>query len=188
MHDDPLYLLLVEIRRDVAQLTLLVNQVRDENVDVETRIQKMLLQLRAQDAARIRGYEAEIDRIVTKRVSSLPGGGYTAGSLPDRLFIVVIIIAYCVATFVGGMAFDTYRSRLQTALGYPLLLRDVTDAATDITTQQGDVDAWTEILEDNRGRMASVMRECERTTQTTTRDKTYCTVHLLRNPGRRQSE
>ncbi|GEM18342.1 hypothetical protein [Gluconobacter oxydans] len=183
--DDPVYVVVHDLREQVQHLTLLVLQLREGNLHTTQQLNTTLERLRKQDESRIRSAQTEIDRIVTRRMNSFVGTGPFGGGLSDWLLRAFLAGVACFFLISVGTVIERNRGWLQTEWGFPLLLRDITDVARDITNDQGDVDVWGEILEENRGHMAAILRQCGETTQTAAHGETSCTVRLRRSQGQR---
>lgn len=175
--EDPLYIILKEMRGQVATLSMMVQETRDRNHLLETRLAVVLEQARRQDEMRVNRNRSEIERLISRRITSFFMRGSFGKSIGDALFSFLILLAVAGLVFVLGTFSERQRGLVQTAYEHPLFLRDINDIAVDVAQNEQDVKNWATILETSRGHTQDMMRECRETTQET-KEGVTCTVHF----------
>lgn len=83
--EDPLYIILKEMRGQVATLSMMVQETRDRNHLLETRLAVVLEQARRQDEMRVNRNRSEIERLISRRITSFFMRGSFGKSIGDAL-------------------------------------------------------------------------------------------------------
>lgn len=174
---DPLYIILQEVRGQVATLSVMVQTTRDRNHLLETRLAVVLEQARRQDEMRVNRNRSEIERLISQRMTGFSIRGFLGNSMGDALFSFLLLLAVAGLVFVLGTLSERQRGLVQTAYEHPLFLRDINDIAVDVSQNEQDVKNWATILEMSRGHTQDMMRECRETAQET-KEGVRCTVHF----------
>lgn len=174
---DPLYIILQEVRGQVATLSVMVQATRDRNQLLETRLAVVLERARRQDEMRVNRNKSEIDRLVSQRMTGFSIRGFFGNSMGDALFSFLLLLAVTGLVFVLGTLSERQRGLVQTAYEHPLFLRDINDIAVDVAQNEKDVKNWATLLEMSRGHTQDMMRECRETAQET-KEGVSCTVHF----------
>lgn len=175
---DPLYIILREVRGQVATLSVMVQAIRDRNQLLETRLTVVLEQARRQDEMRVNRNRSEIDRLISQRMTGFSIRGFFGNSMGDALFAFLLLLAVAGLVFVLGTLSERQRGLIQTAYEHPLFLRDINDIAVDVAQNERDVKNWATLLEMSRGHTQDMMRECRESAQET-KEGVTCTVHFM---------
>lgn len=153
---------------------MMVQETRDRNHLLETKLAAVLEQARRQNEMRVNRNRSEIERLISQRMTGFFMRGSFGKSIGNALLSFLILLALASTVFVLGTFSERQRGLIQTAYEHPLFLRDINDIAVDVAQNEQDVKNWATILETSRGHTQDMMRECRETTQET---KRRCHMH-----------